>query len=185
MVHSIHSEPLLEPNFSAAEDALSLLHATACTIDEGGGLSWVDPVKAARFLQVDRPPAHFDELDLAVEGAAFQALRRGHPVTIRRPSNLEVIANVAHQIIVFREIMALAPEYVPHRPRAANDPGAMMLKSALADNRMCLFRQPIISSADNQVVRWECLSRLIQVDGRVVAPIDFIKSVEHVRCGLV
>ncbi|MFN9148374.1 MAG: EAL domain-containing protein [Hyphomonadaceae bacterium] len=183
MVHSIPSEPLLEAHVSPAEDALSLLHATACKIDERGGLSWVDPVKATVFLQVERPPSHFDELDLAVEGAAFQALRRGHPVTIRRPSNLEVIANVAQQIIVFREIMALPPEYVPQLPRAANDPETIMLKSALADNRMCLFRQPIISTADNQIVRWECLSRLIQVDGRVVAPIDFIPAAE--RAGLV
>ena len=86
MVHSIPADTLLEAPVSPAEDALSLLHATACKIDEKGGLLWVDPVKAALFLQVDRPPSHFDELDLAVEGAAFQALRRGHPVTIRRPS---------------------------------------------------------------------------------------------------
>ena len=183
MLHSIPSEPQLAASVSPAEGALSLLHATACKIDEAGGLSWVDPVKAAVFLQVERPPTHFDELDLAVEGAAFQALHRGHAVTIQRPNNLEVIADVAHQIIVFREILALAPEYVPLILGAANDPETIMLKSALADNRMCLFRQPIISSADNQVVRWECLSRLIQIDGRILAPIDFIPAAE--RAGLV
>ncbi len=183
MVQPNHLEPLFDGSISPAEDALSLLHATACKIDENGGLSWVDPIKAAVFLQVDRPPTHFDELDLAVEGAAFKALRRGHAVTIRRPSNLEVIANATHQIIVFREIMVLTPEFVPPVAHAINDPETIMLKSALADKRMCLFRQPIISTADNQIVRWECLSRLVQVDGRIVAPIDFIPAAE--RAGLV
>ncbi|GBF59420.1 cyclic di-GMP phosphodiesterase PdeB [Candidatus Phycosocius bacilliformis] len=183
MVRPLHTKLSSDVSLNPAADALSLLHATACQIDGAGRLTWIDPTKACLFLQSSQPPSHFDELDLAVEGAAFQALRRGHPVRIRRPSNLEVIANVAQQIIVFREITALPPEYVPHVPRAANDPEALMLKSALADNRMCLFRQPIISSADNQVVRWECLSRLIQVDGRIVGPVEFIPAAE--RAGLV
>jgi len=66
MVRSILPAPSSDAPISPAEDALSLLHATACKIDPTGSLSWVDPNKAALFLQVDQPPSHFDELDLAV-----------------------------------------------------------------------------------------------------------------------
>jgi EAL domain-containing protein (putative c-di-GMP-specific phosphodiesterase class I) len=168
---------------SPAENALGLLQATACQIDRKGNLTWVDPIKAALFLQVDTPPVHFDSLDLAVEGAAFEAMRLGAGVTIRRPSNMEVIADAAKQIIVFRAISAFAREFVPLPPRPANDEQASMLRSALADNRMCLFRQPIISTADNSVVRWECLSRLIGLDGAIIQPSEFIPAAE--RAGLV
>ncbi|GIU67832.1 EAL domain-containing protein [Candidatus Phycosocius spiralis] len=166
-----------------AENALGLLQATACQIDRRGNLTWIDPIKAALFLQVKTPPVHFDSLDLAVEGAAFEAMRLGAGVTIRRPSDLEVIADAAHRIIVFRAISALARDHAPLPPKPANDTQAMMLQSALADNRMCLFRQPIISTADNSVVRWECLSRLIGLDGAIVQPSEFIPAAE--RAGLV
>jgi EAL domain-containing protein (putative c-di-GMP-specific phosphodiesterase class I) len=171
----------LFPSPNLSEGAFSLLRATGCDFDNQGRLTWLDPSAAAKLLGVATVPLSLRELNAITGGGAIQALGAGQPVILRTPADIEIRADNDLKILVLRR---LDQENAIHAlPSPANDPGAMMLISALADKRMCLFRQPIVNAQDTSIVRWECLSRLIHEDGRIAQPHEFIPSAE--RAGLV
>lgn len=171
----------LFPASSLSESALTLLRATGCDFDTQGRLTWLDPTAAARLLETASAPKTLRELNAITHGGAIQAIGANQPVRLQMPPDLEVRADSALKILVLRKVES---ENIIHAvPNPANDPGARMLLSALADKRMCLFRQPIVSAQDASIVRWECLSRLVHEDGRIAQPYEFIPSAE--RAGLV
>lgn len=171
----------LFPTLSTAESALELLRATGCNFDAHGQLSWVDPVAAARILNVQHAPVTLSSLDGVTEGGASLALNTHQPVILTRPDGIEIRADRENNILVLRRINQDQP--ILAMPSPANDASTLMLVAALADRRMCLFRQPIVASHDASIVRWECLSRLIHEDGRIIQPYEFIPTAE--RAGLV
>jgi EAL domain-containing protein (putative c-di-GMP-specific phosphodiesterase class I) len=171
----------LFPRPSLSEGALNLLRATGCDFDAQGKLTWLDPKAAALLLGISVAPTTLRELNSLTEGGAIQAIGADQPVILRTPKDIEIRADNDLKILVLRKI---DQESAIHAvPNPANDPGAIMLISALADKRMCLFRQPIVNAQDATIVRWECLSRLIHEDGRIAQPAEFIPSAE--RAGLV
>jgi EAL domain-containing protein (putative c-di-GMP-specific phosphodiesterase class I) len=167
---------------SLAENALILLHACGCEIDERGGLAWVNGPEAAKLLGVDEPPETLREMDAITGGAASKALGSRHPVQIATISGLEIRGDSLQGIFVLSP-SAASPQHgsmPPNLPDPANDPSATMLIKALAEKRMCLFRQPIVNATDASIVRWECLSRLICEDGRIIPPSEFIPAAERI-----
>ncbi|KAF0097791.1 MAG: PAS/PAC sensor-containing diguanylate cyclase/phosphodiesterase, partial [Hyphomonadaceae bacterium] len=64
-----------------------------------------------------------------------------------------------------------------------DDVQTLALKQALKENRIALFRQPIVTSTDGSIVRFECLARMINVDGTIANAADFIPAAE--RAGLI
>lgn len=48
------------------------------------------------------------------------------------------------------------------------------LKSALSEDRITLFAQPLIDSRSMEVTKYECLVRLIDEDGKLVSPFFFL-----------
>jgi EAL domain-containing protein (putative c-di-GMP-specific phosphodiesterase class I) len=171
----------LFPSVSTAESALELLRATGCDFDDQGLLSWVNQAAAARLLGVAQAPLTMAALDLLTDGGATLAINTNQPVALVKPKGVEIRADAGRKIIVLRKTDADQP--ILAMPSPANDPGTLMLISALADQRMCLFRQPIVNAQDASVIRWECLSRLIHEDGRIAQPYEFIPAAE--RAGLV
>lgn len=171
----------LFPSVSPAESGLELLHASACEIDDHGHLAWVNPVAAAQILDVQHVPLTISALDGLTGGGASLALSERQPVDLVLPKGVEIRADAGRGILVMRRTNQDQP--ILAIPTPANDPGTLMLISALADKRMCLFRQPIVSSLDASIVRFECLSRLIHEDGRIAQPYEFIPAAE--RAGLV
>jgi EAL domain-containing protein (putative c-di-GMP-specific phosphodiesterase class I) len=171
----------LFPGITTAESALELLRATACDFDAMGQLSWVDTDAAAKLLGVSQVPLTLAALDNVIDGGASLALSSNQPVALVTHKGVEVRADGGRGILVLRKTDADQP--ILAMPSPANDPGTLMLISALADKRMCLFRQPIVNAQDASIVRWECLSRLIHEDGRIAQPYEFIPAAE--RAGLV
>lgn len=171
----------LFPAQNIAEGALTLLRATGCDFDQGGNLSWMDADAAAKLLGVELAPTTLRDLDALTQGSATQAVSVRRPVIVRGQRSIEIRADADQKILVLRRIDNNSAIHA--LPNPANDLGATMLISALADKRMCLFRQPIVNASDASVVRWECLSRLIHEDGRVAQPSEFIPAAE--RAGLV
>lgn len=171
----------LFPNISTAQSALELLRATGCDFDELGHLSWVNPVAAAKLLGVAQVPLSLAALDTLIEGGATLALNASQPVTLNSHKDIEVRGDAGRGILVLRNTRQDQPMLA--MPSPANDPGTLMLISALADKRMCLFRQPIVNAQDASVIRFECLSRLVLEDGRIAQPYEFIPAAE--RAGLV
>ena len=171
----------LFPTSTTIENALELLRATSCDFDANGVLTWVNPVAAAQLLGLAQVPATINDLDIVTMGGASLATGANQPIVLVQPSGVEIRADTSRGILVLRKIAA--HQSVLAMPSPANDPSALMLISALAERRMCLFRQPIVSAQDASIVRWECLSRLVHEDGRIAQPSEFIPAAE--RAGLV
>jgi EAL domain-containing protein (putative c-di-GMP-specific phosphodiesterase class I) len=171
----------LFPRVTIAESALELLRATGCEFDAIGQLSWVNPAAAAQLLGVAQVPLTLTALDTIIDGGASLALRANQPVSLVSPIGVEVRADAGRGILVLRKTDADQP--ILAMPSPANDPATLMLLSALADKRMCLFRQPIVNAQDATIIRWECLSRLVHEDGRIAQPYEFIPAAE--RAGLI
>ena len=171
----------LFPGETTAHSALELLRATGCDIGDQGGVSWVDPVAASRMLGLSQAPMTLVELDVVTQGGVGLAMSTGRPVMLVHPRGVEVRADARRAILVLRNTDEEQP--LVAMPTPANDPSTLMLVSALADKRMCLFRQPIVNAQDASIIRWECLSRLVHEDGRIAQPYEFIPAAE--RAGLV
>ena len=180
---TIHKADLatLFPAMTTAESALALLRATGCEFDKEGALTWVNPYAAALMLGVAQVPLTIALLDAVTEGGASLAIKAQQSVALAQPLGVEIRANALRGILVLRNTEQDQPIFA--MPSPANDPSALMLISALAERRMCLFRQPIVSAQDASIVRWECLSRLVHEDGRIAQPSEFIPAAE--RAGLV
>lgn len=171
----------LFPEETTAHSALELLRATGCDFSDRGGLSWVNPIAAAKLLDLSQAPLTLAALDVATQGGASLAISTNQPVALVQPRGVEVRADARRGILVLRNTHQEQP--ILAMPVPANDPSTLMLVSALADKRMCLFRQPIVNAQDASIVRWECLSRLVHEDGRIAQPYEFIPAAE--RAGLV
>lgn len=55
------------------------------------------------------------------------------------------------------------------------------LKEALKDKRIKVFAQPIISHASGGIKKYECLVRMVQADGSVLSPIQFLDIAKKAR----
>jgi EAL domain-containing protein (putative c-di-GMP-specific phosphodiesterase class I) len=183
MVMSIRKADLISlfPNISTAQSGLEMLRATACDIDALGQLSWVNSTAAASLLGLSQIPLTLLALDAITEGGVSLALNANQPVALTSHKNIEVRGDSGRGVLVFRNVVEVQP--ILAMPLPANDPGTLMLISALADKRLCLFRQPIVSALDASLIRFECLSRLVHEDGRIAQPYEFIPAAE--RAGLV
>lgn len=53
------------------------------------------------------------------------------------------------------------------------------LKEALQENRLTLFYQPIFDSKHNTIVKYEALLRMIEKDGKIVPPMEFLTVAKH------
>ncbi|MEN9855363.1 MAG: hypothetical protein RLZZ157_489 [Pseudomonadota bacterium] len=164
-----------------AAQSLALLGAAGCGFDGNGRLNWVDPHWARQLLGVDIVPTTIQELNARTNGGVDLALHTCAPVALGQPKGLEISADPVRKLIVLRSLTRHTG--LIQMPAPAQEVGAHMLLRALADKRMCLFRQPIVSARDASIVRYECLSRLIHEDGRIAHPTEYIPDAE--RAGIV
>jgi EAL domain-containing protein (putative c-di-GMP-specific phosphodiesterase class I) len=175
-------------DWSLAQQAFAALDAIACEIDARGHLTWLDEAQAVRVFGSVSPPATLEALDRLTQGAARRALASGELTATSRPAPMELSASPGAHILAIRRTHRMAGDIMPNPANdpaddPANHPAALMLTRALAEKRMCLFRQPIVSSSDARIVRWECLSRLVHEDGSIAQPFEYIPAAE--RAGLV
>jgi EAL domain-containing protein (putative c-di-GMP-specific phosphodiesterase class I) len=170
---------------SLGESALLLLKASACEVDERGRLSWVNVDIAMGLLGLAEVPETLRDLDDMIAGVASKALTLGRPIRLEQRPSIEVRSDPSQSVLVFHDTAStkLGIASSTQTSNAANDQSATVLVKALAEKRMCLFRQPIVKASDARIVRWECLSRLVHEDGRIASPAEFIPAAE--RMGLV
>lgn len=174
--------PLLSGSDYAGSEALlrraaALLGACACHAREDGTLVWADADQAARLFGLAVAPETLAALDTVTSGAATGALSHTHAVAITPAGPQHWRADPATRVLA---VLASQPGI---DDAGVPDPQAVMLGEALARGRVRLFRQPIVAARDGRVVRFECLARILDADGRVISPADFIPAAE--RSGLV
>jgi EAL domain-containing protein (putative c-di-GMP-specific phosphodiesterase class I) len=171
----------LFPSTTTAQGALELLCAAGCEVDTDGHLFWVDAGAAARLLRVSHVPLTLTAFDALTGGGASHAMTVSGPVALDQPMGVEVRGDGDRRILVVRSTDPSQP--ILAMPSPIEDPATLMLMSALAEKRLCLFRQPIVNAQSASIIRWECLSRLVHEDGRIAKPSEFIPAAE--RAGLV
>jgi EAL domain-containing protein (putative c-di-GMP-specific phosphodiesterase class I) len=169
------------PSVTTAESALELLCAAGCEVDFEGQLSWVNAHAAAKLLGVAHVPLTMTAFDALTRGGASHAMTASSPVALDQPTGVEVRGDAGRRILVLRTTDSSQPALA--MPSPINDSATLMLMSALAEKRMCLFRQPIVNAKSAHIIRWECLSRLVHEDGRIAKPSEFIPAAE--RAGLI
>jgi diguanylate cyclase (GGDEF)-like protein len=55
------------------------------------------------------------------------------------------------------------------------------IKDAIRDNRIVTYFQPIVSVKTGEIVKYETLVRMIDIDGTVIPPFDFLKIAQKTR----
>ncbi|KIM10161.1 MAG: hypothetical protein KU37_11810 [Sulfuricurvum sp. PC08-66] len=74
-----------------------------------------------------------------------------------------------------------APEHDPQKEYEQNFTWTKKLESALQENRIVLFFQPIVSTKTGKIKKYEALMRYIETDGSVVAPMAFLHVAKRSR----
>ena len=158
---------------------LDLTETTGCQLTPGGGLVWDDTAQARLFNGTPfSPPSTLAGLDRLTDGAATLALASGERMLARIGGRVEIRADRSRGLIALRRLEPAAFDVL------RSDAQALALAEALADGRMRLYRQPIVAANDpRSVVRWECLARMVRLDGTVASPNEFIPAAE--RAGLI
>lgn len=160
------------------KDALELLEAMVCYLNPDGTLIWQNDEIISAFGNAPRPNTLQEletNLGLGRVSPGNGALERN--LIIARNDDFELRCNLETRLVTVQKLRKIgAVDF-------SNDLQAIALSKALNENRVCLYRQPIVSANDFNIVRFECLARMIREDGTIAAPYEFIPAAE--RSGLI
>ena len=159
-------------------DALELLEAMVCYLSDDGSLVWQSDEILLAFGNLPRPNTLQEleaRLGLGRVSPGNGAFERN--LLIAKNDNFELRCNLETRLVTVQKLRKFgAVDF-------SNDPQVVALSKALNENRVCLYRQPIVAANDFNIVRFECLARMIREDGTIAAPYEFIPAAE--RSGLI
>jgi EAL domain-containing protein (putative c-di-GMP-specific phosphodiesterase class I) len=166
--------------------ALNLLETMVCLVDGSGALKWVGS-SAFKFgsslFNLSPLPQTLDELGsffgVTDFGNKLRQCHNNYGIRLFKPDGapFELREEVESGIITLRRIASGLQTDI------SNDKEAQALLVALDENRMCLFRQPIVDTKTGKIRQYECLARMLREDGTIARPIEFIPAAE--RAGLI
>ncbi len=160
------------------KDALELLEAMVCYLGDDGALTWQNDEILIGFGNAPLPNTLQEletRLGLGRVTPGNGALERN--LLIAKNDDFELRCNLETRLVTVQKLRKFgAIDY-------SNDPQTIALAKALDENRVCLYRQPIVAANDFNIVRYECLARMIREDGSIAAPYEFIPAAE--RSGLI
>ncbi len=94
-------------------------------------------------------------------------------------NNADMVLKEAKKIkksfLVYEESMEINKEY------EKNILWADKLKKALKDDRITVYYQPIVNNKNGKVSNYECLVRMIDTDGEVIGPYNFLVIAQKIR----
>jgi diguanylate cyclase (GGDEF)-like protein len=77
--------------------------------------------------------------------------------------------------VVYQEYMEIAKEY------ENNIQWTKKLKSAIKDDRIVPYFQPILNNLTGKIEKYECLMRMIDENGKIIAPLNFLNTAKKAR----
>lgn len=164
--------------------ALNMLEIVSCIVHNDGDLIWTDKSRHKYFQPMEFPDT-LDELgymlgiiDLQKKLASCHNI---HGVKILSPENAayELIEECETGNLTIRRKNCScycdgdSPE----------DQTIAMVKKAINENRFHIFKQPIVYSHNNKIKCYECLIRIIDENGTVIMPIEFVAAAE--KCSII
>lgn len=167
--------------------AFDLLEVLACSFNDDGDLHFLNNGASNIFL-LDNPPKNLYDLAeilclpsfaMHIMACNMGAKGKQNEVFITRSENGQIEIRVNHKtrMITLQKLGAKPSTDLPE------DAQTQALKKALKAGRLTLFRQPIVSSVNGKIVRFECLARMVNEDGSIANAADFIPAAE--RAGLI
>lgn len=72
-------------------------------------------------------------------------------------------------------------EFDPQKEYEHNFKWTQKIKKALSDDRIDIFYQPIVSTRDGKIKKYECLIRYIEEDGTIISPYAFLEVAKRSR----
>lgn len=136
----------------------------------------LDAVRKAHAIllnQVERVDARVTEV---VETVADDALRRSEELTGEVQMLEDLVQQMGERL---EERLAAAPP-ASRAPMAAKQSAAVLstIRDALAENRVDLYLQPVVSLPQRRTAFYESFSRLRDASGRVMMPAEFLAVAE-------
>ncbi len=77
--------------------------------------------------------------------------------------------------VIYQEFMEIVKEY------ENNIQWTKKLKSAIKDDRIVPYFQPILNNYTGKIEKYECLMRMIDENGSVIAPLNFLNTAKKAR----
>lgn len=160
--------------------ALNMLEAALCRL-ENNYLNWQNPDN--RIFANSELPKTLYELGIRIGVDNLEHLFHYAPI-----ENGMKILSLSHTGFELRLdlrnglLSVQKTKYTP-QPDFSDDKEVQFLKSALKEDRVIIFQQPIVDTEFHQTIRFECLARAIKECGSIALPYEFIPAAE--RSGLI
>jgi cyclic-di-GMP phosphodiesterase TipF (flagellum assembly factor) len=157
--------------------ALSTHALVTRALDGGGVRSEVETLRAAHLILADQIEAMSHQIGELVEGVERDAMRRSEELT-SEVRMLEVLVQRMSEGLDAR-IAAARPAAHASAPSQAQHAALLeTVREALADNRVDLYLQPVVSLPQRRTVFYESFSRLRDATGRIMMPAEYLTVAE-------
>ncbi|NBB16840.1 EAL domain-containing protein [Caulobacter sp. SLTY] len=141
-----------------------------------GDLSTVREAHQILADQLEKVDARVNEV---VETVARDALRRSEELTSEVHQLEDLVQRMSDRLEDQLSHQVTAARHHPGRPRNAQSHALLdTVRDALADNRVDLYLQPIVSLPQRRTVFYESFSRLRDETGRVMMPAEYLSVAE-------
>jgi cyclic-di-GMP phosphodiesterase, flagellum assembly factor TipF len=144
-------------------------------IDSGALRRELDTVRNAHAILVDELADMNDRLVMLGETIQTDSLRRSEELT----SEVRMLEDLVQRLSEsFDERLAAPPQSSPHYGHHQHAALLETVREALAENRVDLYLQPVVSLPQRRTVFYESFSRLRDATGRVMMPAEYLSVAE-------
>ena len=151
------------------------------SLDRAALSSEIGAVREANLLLVRQMEQLRDTIRNLDSGADSDAVRRSEELT----NEVRMLEDLVHRISenlderLHARPEAAAPASVQHERRARQGVAVLQeVRAALADNRVDLYLQPVVSLPQRRTVFYESYSRLRDETGRIMMPAEYLAVAE-------
>jgi cyclic-di-GMP phosphodiesterase TipF (flagellum assembly factor) len=155
--------------------ALSLQAVVMRAQDSGGLRRDLEDVRLAHQVLADQIEAMSDQLGDLFEGVERDAARRSAELT----GEVRMLEDLVQRMSEGLEArLATARPYAAPASHAQHAALLETVREALADNRVDLYLQPVVSLPQRRTVFYESFSRLRDATGRIMMPAEYLTVAE-------
>lgn len=161
--------------------ALNMLEAALCRLENGTTLNWQNPDN--RIFANQELPNNLHQLGLRIGIENIEHLFQ--IALIENGVKTLDLSYVGFELRLDLKSGLLSVQKSAHKPilNFCDDSEVQFLKSALNENRVILYQQPIVCANSHKIMRYECLARAKKECGSIALPYEFIPAAE--RSGLI
>lgn len=145
----------------------------AILLENRGGLfeELAGEIVSSVFKDINDKTYFYEEHNILVRiTIGIARYQEGNIMTVLNKADMALkrAKNNKKQFLIYNETMAITKEY------EKNLEWTFKLKSAVKENRIIPYFQPIMNNKTGKIEKYECLARLLDIDGKLVSPLHFL-----------